>query len=46
MQKHTFMLHTEELYICNFGPIKEATVTIRKMTVTIGEQGSGKKHRC
>lgn len=30
MQKHTFMLHTEGLYICNFGPIKEAKVTIRK----------------
>ena len=42
MQKHIAMLHPEELYICNFGPIKEARVTIRKMTVTIGEQGSGK----
>ena len=32
----------ERLYIKNFGPIQEAEITIHKITVLIGEQGSGK----
>ena len=32
----------EELYIEHFGPIIEARVSIKKITVLIGRQGSGK----
>ena len=32
----------EELYIEHFGPIIEARVPINKITVLIGQQGSGK----
>lgn len=32
----------EELYIEHFGPIIEARVSINKITVLIGRQGSGK----
>lgn len=32
----------EELYIEHFGPIIEARVSINKITVLIGQQGSGK----
>ena len=33
---------TETLTIRNFGPIKDVTIDIRKVTVLIGEQGTGK----
>ena len=36
------MSNIELLYIKDFGPIKETTVCIRKITVMIGEQGAGK----
>ncbi|MBR2202410.1 MAG: AAA family ATPase, partial [Bacteroidales bacterium] len=31
-----------EIEIHNFGPIKEANITVKKVTVFIGNQGSGK----
>ena len=36
------MSNIELLYIKDFGPIKETTVCIRRITVLIGEQGAGK----
>lgn len=32
----------EKLYIRNFGPIRKAEISVNKITVLIGEQGSGK----
>ena len=35
-------METETLYVKNFGPIKDAQITVRKLTIFIGESGSGK----